>query len=167
MNATAFPSGVMTMPVEATEHVGPVIIWRKELRPDSGGAGQHRGGLGQYMEVGAQAGHEFDLQAMFDRVHHPARGRRGGQAGAPTTIARDDGTEMKGKGKQFVGPGRTVQMAFPGGGGYGDPKNRDKADVCRDLAGGYITARTAATVYGLDEAEIDEVRQKAARGEPV
>jgi N-methylhydantoinase B len=53
LNATAFPSGVMTMPVEATEHVGPVIIWRKELRPDSGGAGKQRGGLGQYMEVGA------------------------------------------------------------------------------------------------------------------
>ena len=59
LNATAFPSGVMTMPVEATEHVGPVIIWRKELRPDSGGAGQYRGGLGQYMEVGARTGYEF------------------------------------------------------------------------------------------------------------
>ena len=45
MNATAFPSGVMTMPVEATEHTGPVIIWRKELRPDSGGAGKYRGGF--------------------------------------------------------------------------------------------------------------------------
>ncbi|MEM7259961.1 MAG: hydantoinase B/oxoprolinase family protein, partial [Pseudomonadota bacterium] len=68
LNATAFPSGVMTMPVEATENAGPVIIWRKELRPDSGGAGQHRGGLGQYMEVGAVEGHEFDISAMFDRV---------------------------------------------------------------------------------------------------
>ena len=47
LNATAFPSGVMTMPIEATEHAGPVIIWRKELRPDSGGAGRMRGGLGQ------------------------------------------------------------------------------------------------------------------------
>jgi len=99
MSATACPSGVMTMPVEATEQVGPVIIWRKELRPDSGGAGQFRGGLGQYMEVGAREGHEFDFQAMFDRVHHPARGRRGGAPGAPTTIVRDDGTAMKGKGK--------------------------------------------------------------------
>ena len=78
LNATAFPSGVMTMPIEATEHAGPVIIWRKELRPDSGGAGKQRGGLGQYMEVGAREGHEFDFQAMFDRVDHPARGRRGG-----------------------------------------------------------------------------------------
>ncbi|NBQ83254.1 MAG: hydantoinase B/oxoprolinase family protein, partial [Alphaproteobacteria bacterium] len=44
LNATAFPSGVMTMPIEATENAGPVIIWRKELRPDSGGAGKTRGG---------------------------------------------------------------------------------------------------------------------------
>ena len=71
LNATAFPSGVMTMPIEATEHAGPVIIWRKELRPDSGGAGKHRGGLGQYMEVGAREGHEFDFSAMFDRVASP------------------------------------------------------------------------------------------------
>ena len=82
MNATAFPSGVMTMPVEATEQTGPVIIWRKELRPDSGGAGEWRGGLGQFMEVGARSGHEFDIQAMFDRVNHPARGRHGGAIGA-------------------------------------------------------------------------------------
>ena len=98
MNATAFPSGVMTMPIEATENTGPVIVWRKELRQDSGGAGQYRGGLGQYMEIGAVEGHEFDISAMFDRVDHPARGRRGGNTGGPTTIALDDGTPMRGKG---------------------------------------------------------------------
>ncbi|MDE0347449.1 MAG: hydantoinase B/oxoprolinase family protein, partial [Boseongicola sp.] len=149
LNATAFPSGVMTMPVEATEHTGPVIIWRKELRPDSGGAGRQRGGLGQFMEIGAQEGHEFDFQAMFDRIHHPARGRNGGQPGAPTTIARDDGTPMRGKGKQFVPTGRKVMLAFPGGGGYGEPADRDSALVKRDLARGYISAETAARDYGL------------------
>ena len=75
LNATAFPSGVMTMPVEATEHAGPVIIWRKELRAGSGGLGRQRGGLGQYMEVGAREGYEYDISAMLDRVDHPARGR--------------------------------------------------------------------------------------------
>ena len=62
LSATAFPSGVMTDAVEATEHSGPIIIWRKELRPDSGGAGQYRGGLGQFMEVGARTGHAFDFR---------------------------------------------------------------------------------------------------------
>ena len=167
LNATAFPSGVMTMPIEATEHTGPVIIWRKELRPDSGGAGTTRGGLGQYMEVGAVEGHEFDFQAMFDRVDHPARGRRGGLEGAPTTIAQDDGTAMRGKGKQLIPHGRRVRLAFPGGAGYGAPGDRDKSLVRRDLARGYISSKVAAGTYGLSDAEIAEVQAAVRRGESV
>ncbi len=167
LNATAFPSGVMTMPIEATEHAGPVIIWRKELRPDSGGAGKTRGGLGQYMEVGAQEGHEFDIQAMFDRVDHPANGRRGGHAGAPTTIAQDDGSLMRGKGKQFVAHGRRVVMAFPGGAGYGDPSQRSDDLVKRDLARGYISPETAARDYNLSAADIAEVAALVAKGETI
>ncbi|MBL3701764.1 hydantoinase B/oxoprolinase family protein [Sulfitobacter sp. BDSS02] len=167
MNATAFPSGVMTMPVEATEQVGPVIIWRKELRPDSGGAGKYRGGLGQHMEVGATTGHEFDFQAMFDRVNHPARGRAGGADGAPTTIAQDDGTAMKGKGKQYVPEGRRVMLSFPGGAGYGDPAERDPAMVKRDLARGYISAEAARDTYGLSQSDIDAVTAAVKAGEPV
>lgn len=165
LNATAFPSGVMTMPVEATEHAGPVIIWRKELRPDSGGAGKTRGGLGQYMEVGAQEGYEFDIQAMLDRADHPARGRRGGGAGGATTIAQDDGTPMRVKGKQFVPHGRKVMMAFPGGAGYGDPAERPKDQVKRDLARGYISAEIAARVYGLTKDDIAIVAAANAKGD--
>ncbi len=165
LNATAFPSGVMTMPIEATEHTGPVIIWRKELRPDSGGAGAQRGGLGQFMEVGAAAGYEFDFSAMFDRVDHPARGRQGGSDGAPTKIRQDDGTPMRGKGKQFVGEGRRVELAFPGGAGYGKPADRDPALIKRDLARGYISAQAAANDYGLGADEIAAVKAAVARGE--
>ncbi|KIN70488.1 5-oxoprolinase (ATP-hydrolyzing) [Sulfitobacter noctilucae] len=165
LNATAFPSGVMTMPVEATEHAGPVIIWRKELRPGSGGAGKQRGGLGQHMEVGAREGHEFDFQAMFDRVRHPAQGRRGGGAGAATTIAQDDGPAMQGKGKQFVPPGRRVVMAFPGGGGYGDAKARDPSAIRRDLLRGYITAEDAVEIYGLSPQDIAAVQDAITKGE--
>ncbi len=164
LNATAFPSGVMTMPIEATEHTGPVIIWRKELRPDSGGAGKYRGGLGQYMEVGAAEGHEFDFQAMFDRVDHPARGRQGGANGAPTTIAQDDQTPMKGKGKQFVPHGRRVMLAFPGGAGYGPAAERDPALVRRDLARGYISAETAVAEYGLTQKEVETVLDAVKQG---
>jgi N-methylhydantoinase B len=167
LNATAFPSGVMTMPIEATEHTGPVIIWRKELRPDSGGAGKFRGGLGQYMEVGAQEGHEFDFQAMFDRVDHPARGRQGGKNGAPTTIIQDDGAKMYGKGKQFVAHGRRVVLAFPGGAGYGPVSERDPELVKRDLARGYISAETAARDYGMTQQEIEAVQTAVTKGEMV
>jgi len=165
LNATAFPSGVMTMPIEATEHTGPVIIWRKELRPDSGGAGEHRGGLGQYMEVGATEGHEFDFSAMFDRVDHPARGRQGGQDGAPTTIAQDDGTPMQGKGKQYVPEGRRVMLAFPGGAGYGAASQRAPEMVKRDLARGYISAEAARSNYGMSEEAVDAVLAAVAKGE--
>jgi N-methylhydantoinase B len=165
LNATAFPSGVMTMPIEATEHTGPVIIWRKELRPDSGGAGRHRGGLGQYMEVGAQEGHEFDIQAMFDRVNYPANGRQGGDIGGATTIGLDDGTVMRGKGKQFVPHGHRVIMAFPGGAGYGPVTERSRAEILRDLAGGYISPQAAAKVYGLDADTIDDTLKRAHNGE--
>jgi len=165
LNATAFPSGVMTMPIEATEHTGPVIIWRKELRPDSGGAGEHRGGLGQYMEVGATEGHEFDFSAMFDRVDHPARGRQGGQDGAATTIAQDDGTPMQGKGKQHVPDGRRVKLAFPGGAGYGDVARRDPELVKRDLARGYISAEAATNEYGMGAEAVEAVLAAVAKGE--
>ncbi|MFO7919324.1 MAG: hydantoinase B/oxoprolinase family protein [Nioella sp.] len=165
LSATAFPSGVMTMPVEATEQAGPAIIWRKELRPDSGGAGRYRGGLGQWMEVGAREGYALDFSAMFDRVRHPARGRRGGADGAPTTIAEDDGTPMKGKGRQGVAHDRRVCMGFPGGGGYGQAAERERAAVRRDLAHGLISPEAAARDYGLDAATIDDVLARAKRGE--
>jgi N-methylhydantoinase B len=165
LNATAFPSGVMTMPIEATEHTGPVIIWRKELRPDSGGAGKYRGGLGQFMEVGALEGHEFDFQAMFDRVNHPARGRQGGAAGAATTIGQDDGSKMRGKGKQFVAHGRRVMLAFPGGAGYGNPRERDPALIKRDIIRGYTSPGAAQSDYGLKDDEIKSILDSIKRGE--
>ena len=167
MNATAFPSGVMTMPVEATEHTGPVIIWRKELREDSGGSGKFRGGLGQHMEISAREGHEFDFSAMLDRVDHPAHGRQGGQSGAATHIKRSDGTIMKAKGKQFVPHGQRVIMEFPGGGGYGPAAERDPELVKRDLARGYISAATAKRDYGLSDAEVTNILNIAKSGESV
>lgn len=167
MSATAFPSGVMTMPIEATEHVGPVIIWRKELRPDSGGTGKYRGGLGQYMEVGAVEGHEFDFQAMFDRVDHPARGRQGGGDGAATEIRQDDKTPMQGKGKQFVPHGRRVVLSFPGGAGYGLASQRDPALVRRDLARGYISVKSCIQDYGFTQADVDAVLDAVKRGDEI
>jgi N-methylhydantoinase B len=145
------------MPIEATEHTGPVIIWRKELRPDSGGAGTFRGGLGQLMEIGVTDGHAFDFSAMFDRIHHPARGRAGGADGAATTLALDDQTRMRGKGRQTIPYGRRVMLACPGGGGYGEASKRDRALVKRDLAYGYISIDTARQLYGLTDAEIQAV----------
>ena len=139
LSATAFPSGVRTMSVEATEQVGPIVIWRKELRPDSGGAGTHRGGLGQVIELGPAEGYELHFSAMFDRVQNPARGRRGGSDGAPGRVSLDDGSPFDAKGKQLVPAGRRLIFELPGGGGWGDPSRRSPEAVGNDLAQGYVT----------------------------
>ncbi|WP_413718718.1 hydantoinase B/oxoprolinase family protein [Silicimonas sp. MF1-12-2] len=151
LSATAFPSGVSTMSVEATEHVGPIVVWRKELREGSGGAGESRGGLGQIIEIEARDGYQFFFNAMFDRIDNPARGREGGGQGAPGGVALSDGTKLKGKGRQKVEAGERLVLSLPGGGGYGDPASRDRDKVRSDVAAGYITDEQAKSDYGLDD----------------
>lgn len=151
LSATAFPSGVKTMSIEATEQVGPIIVWRKELREGSGGAGRFRGGLGQVIEIEPLPGYDLFFNAMFDRVKNPARGRDGGWPGAPGSVRLADGSVLESKGRQEVKHGQRLVLQLPGGGGYGDPKQRDRSPVCADLAAGYITREQAARDYGLDD----------------
>lgn len=164
MNATAFPSGVMTMPIEATEHTGPIIIWKKELRPDSGGVGKFRGGLGQLITIGAYEGYEFDVSLMFDRVHNPPLGRKGGLPGGATIVTKDDGSILRGKGIQFVEEGRVVEMSLPGGAGYGAPKDRLRALVLRDVILGYISIQSAKEHFNLTVSEITEIENAIRTG---
>ncbi|BDW84209.1 hydantoinase B/oxoprolinase family protein [Roseicyclus marinus] len=153
LSATAFPSGVSTMSVEATEHVGPIIVWRKDLRPNSGGAGARRGGLGQVIEIGAREGYALWFNAMFDRVDHPARGREGGLPGAPGRVELADGTPLRSKGRQAIPAGARLRLSLPGGGGYGDPAGRDRRAVAEDLDAGLIDAASAARNYGTDPSD--------------
>jgi N-methylhydantoinase B len=140
LHATAFPSGVHAVSVEASEQTGPVIIWRKELREGSGGDGRQRGGLGQIIEISPREGHEMHFNAMFDRVDHPARGRDGGDDGSAGAVLLDDGTPMKSKGRQSLPLGRRLVLELPGGGGFGRPQDRDPSLSARDLELGYVSA---------------------------
>ncbi|MCA3426897.1 MAG: hydantoinase B/oxoprolinase family protein [Roseomonas sp.] len=152
LDGTAFPSGVRTMPVEATENVAPVIFWKKELRPDSAGVGKTRGGFGQIMEIGAKGDAEFAVNAIFDRVANPPKGRDGGGEGAGGWVGLNDsnGTVLRTKGFQVIPKGRRLLLKLPGGGGMGDPKARDPELVKRDVADGLITAHAARDVYGVE-----------------
>jgi N-methylhydantoinase B/oxoprolinase/acetone carboxylase alpha subunit len=147
LSATPFPSGVRNVPVEITETVAPVVIWKKEYRPDSGGPGERRGGLGQVMEVEHRHGENFGIFATFERVHFPARGREGGQPGAPGRLSLASGTVLKGKGFQLVPAGDRLVVEMPGGGGYGDPKARDPQAVARDVKLGLVSEAAAAEAY--------------------
>ena len=150
LSATAFPSGVRGTPVEINESVAPLIFHRKELRPDSGGAGARRGGLGQVIEVESAIGADFELLAAFDRISYPARGRAGGESGEQGKVFIDGGRTMRAKGTQDIKAGERIIFHTPGGGGYGAPEDRDPTALERDLRDGFVTARAAREVYGRD-----------------
>ncbi len=150
LSTTAFPSGVRTPPVEAVETCFPLVIWRKELRERSGGAGKFRGGLGQTIEIGGEAGTPFSVAAMFDRTWNAPRGRFGGMDGAKGEVRLKSGPELESKGRQSVPYGDRLILELPGGGGYGDPRDRDRQAVVDDVLDGLITAEDAESDYGID-----------------
>jgi N-methylhydantoinase B len=156
LSATAYPSGVRGTPVEIAETQTPLIFWRKEFRPDSGGAGRTRGGLGQVIEIESGDEAPFELLAAFDRIDNPPRGRDGGSDGAAGYVGLKSGLRMKGKGFQEIPPGDRMVVLTPGGAGIGDPQQRDQAQIARDIADGLISLDTAREVYGYMPPEAAE-----------
>jgi N-methylhydantoinase B len=147
LDVTAFPSGVRTIPVEATESVAPVMFRRREFREGSGGTGRFRGGLGQIIELGGADGTPVALLCNFERINNPARGRDGGGKGAPGRVTLGSGKPIRSKGRQTVAGGDFIRLELPGGGGFGDPATRDPDQVAADVADGLITRETAESAY--------------------
>ncbi len=149
LSATSFPSGVRTIPVEATESIAPVIFYRREFRESSGGPGKFRGGLGQTIELGGAGANPVALLCNFERVKNPARGRDGGGAGAHGAVALRSGRPIRPKGRQTVPARDAICLGLPGGGGFGDPRTRDAQRVLDDVLDGLITAEEARRDYGV------------------
>src|SRR5207248_8436043 len=149
LSATSFPSGVRTIPVEATESIAPVVFYRREFREGSGGAGRLRGGLGQVIELGGAGAAPIALLCNFERVHNPARGRAGGGAGAAGAVSLRSGRPIRPKGRQTVPPRDAVRLELPGGGGVGDPRARDPQRVPEDVLDGFITPEDAERDYAV------------------
>ena len=147
LSATPFPSGVRNVPCEVLEAITPIVIWRKELRQDSGGPGKYRGGLGQTMILGNRQAAEFAIFATFDRVKNPARGRNGGKPGANGSVELESGIQLKGMGRQVIPVGDRLIINMPGGGGFGDPKERDHREISADLKLGLISKEVAEREY--------------------
>jgi len=150
LSATAFPSGVRSSPVEIVEAEVPVTIWRKEYRPDSGGAGQYRGGHGLIIEVETNDGAPFELRGTFEHRANPPRGRCGGLSGAPGYVGLASGIALKGKGRDDIAAGERVIMMTPGGGGFGPPGERERSAVVADVRDGLVTLEAAQRDYGVE-----------------
>ena len=151
LSVTAFPSGVGAIPVEVTESESPLVFWRKEFLPDSGGPGALRGGLGQVIEVGSTEEHAFTVSAAtFDRMRNPPRGRDGGHAGRSGTARLASGARFTDKAVHTIPPGDRLIVELPGGGGLGDPRQRSADHVRADLEAGYVTRDGAKRDYGAE-----------------
>ena len=148
-----FPANGANTPVEILESDAPLLVERRELLPDTGGAGKQRGALGR-REVfrvpdDEQAPQTPVLMALQSgRFQLPPAGLFGGMPGSRAQFLVN-GTPGDPYGLTPLKPGDTVVMDAAGGGGYGDPRQRDPDAVARDLKEGKVSAESAQRDYGV------------------
>lgn len=145
---TPHPSNMTVVATEVWENLTDTTIVRRERLPDSGGAGEFRGGTGQVTEFRNDSGHPLDIALMGQRTRFAARGFAGGCDGLPRSYTID-GRPVDGKGRYALAPGAAITMYEAGGGGFGDPGKRKRALVLRDVEEGHVSAAAALRDYGV------------------
>jgi N-methylhydantoinase B len=142
-------------PAEILESLYPVMFTQWALRPDSGGPGFNRGGLGAIYEIEALADGATDVSLLGERGKFPPFGVNGGRSAALNRFVyqTDSGertpplvskvTDIR------IVAGQHVRLETPGGGGFGDPMTRDPVRVGRDVDLGYVTKAAARNEYGV------------------
>jgi N-methylhydantoinase B len=149
LSATSFPGNIAMTPVETLEAVTGVVVERKGLRRDSAGPGKHRGGLGQDMVFTVEAGETFTVNTMNDQLRFPPFGLDGGLPGGEATYEIDGERPERPKARLRVPAGAKVLMRLPGGGGYGDPLEREPEAVAQDVRHGLVSDTAALERYGV------------------
>ncbi|MEA2598159.1 MAG: N-methylhydantoinase [Thermomicrobiales bacterium] len=142
----AFPSNGTLTPVEIVENNVPLQVVRRELVPDSGGAGRHRGGLGQELAFQVVGERSLQVRVRPDKVRFPAPGICGGYPGAAGALLLD-GQPIPPRTMQLE-PGEELVIRIPGGGGFGDPHERNPEALVADLEAGYVSEAAAERFYG-------------------
>jgi N-methylhydantoinase B len=143
-------------PAEILEASYPVMFTQWALRPDSAGAGRHRGGLGAIYEIEALANSGADVFLLGERGRFAPFGVEGGGQGALNRFLFDtsDGQAEPPLASKIVdvkiARGQRVRLETPGGGGFGPPSERDRVRVARDVRLGYVSERRAREHYGFD-----------------
>ncbi|HLN12350.1 MAG TPA: hydantoinase B/oxoprolinase family protein [bacterium] len=158
------------IPVESIEADMPVRIRRYRLREDSGGAGRFRGGVGLEIEMQVLAPEATVTSRAMDRYNFRPWGRLGGRPGARGYTLLNPGTPAE----RSIGKidvlqleyGDVIRIGTPGGGGYGDPLERDPADVAADVRRGVLSANSAAREYDVvlrSDATVDDAATQTRR----
>jgi N-methylhydantoinase B len=146
-------SNLHLTPIEILESEFQCRITRFELVADSGGAGQWRGGLSLQREY--ELLEDASVIRRFDKTRFPPVGLAGGEAGDSSRFVIRLGTDEEhatpASGRYEMKAGERFLLQSAGGGGYGDPRRRDRAAVARDVAEGYVTPEGAARDYGANE----------------
>jgi N-methylhydantoinase B len=162
-------------PLEILESLYPVMFTQWALRPDSGGPGQHRGGLGAIYEVTTLSESGAEVFLLGERGKYPPFGVNGGESAAlnrfvyetdagertPPLVSKI--TDIK------IRPGQKVRLETPGGGGFGDPAARDPARVARDVRLGYVSRDAALRAYKValtPNGGVDDAATAALRDAP-
>ena len=146
ISCIAYPTNTAVTPVEVVEAAVPLRITRKEILCDSGGAGEHRGGCGQWQEVEILTEAPATISIRADRTKHPARGASGGEAGSCTEV-KLNGKEISAKGITVARKGDRLQVLTPGSGGYGPPHARPPGRVATDVENGLVSVAAARDRY--------------------
>jgi N-methylhydantoinase B len=147
LDTLSFPSNCKVTPIEMYELAVPVLTECKELIPDSGGAGKFRGGLGQRGVLRNLSDRPMNIYLSTERVKHPCFGVVGGGEGARGAVLQE-GKSVFPKGKLTLAPGERLEIHLPGGGGWGNPKDRATELIENDLTQGLISEAYAREVYG-------------------
>ncbi len=148
-------SNTLNTPAEVLETAYPLRIVRYELRSDTGGAGEFRGGLGIRRDIEIRD-HTASFSLLADRRRHAPFGVNGGKAGAMgEDYLWEDGewVRIAGKSSHELGPGSVVSVRTPGGGGFGSPEERDNEAIREDVRLGKLSPEAAREEYDVSGTE--------------
>jgi N-methylhydantoinase B len=162
-------NNMKNQPIELVEAEASIRYLEYDIRPDSGGPGQWRGGVGQALTVEILCDGGIFLARGMDRMRFPSWGVAGGKPGAPLRAifnrGRPDERELGKIHELHVRKGDTVTMLMPGGAGFGDPFLRDPEAVLSDVRRGFVSGESAESDYGvaIENGRVDGTRTAKLR----
>lgn len=158
-SATPAPANITGTPSEVWENLTGMTVIGRRLFPDSGGPGEHRGGLGQEVMLRNDTGYPMWASFFAQWTDFPPRGKHGGGSGHVRRYWIND-EQVNPRGRFLVQPGDVIRFVSAGGGGFGDPRKRDSKKLAADIRDGYVTPEGALRDYGVANAGSSTADQK-------